>query len=202
MSPSIEADDLPDEWMTVHRDIPMTNPLLTMVHLGAVCEPSVVRDCLERGLIARLFTVEGIKKALARFGKSGRNGAGTLRAVLEDRAMGDERPDSLLESRMRSLLRRYDLPAPIFHYVVRDNGQFIAEVDFAYPDRRLAIEVDGWSAHGTPMAMSADFVRQNRLARLGWTVLRFTWAQVMREPDYVACGRPCSARGFGRLRSS
>jgi very-short-patch-repair endonuclease len=34
--------------------------------------------------------------------------------------------------------------------------------------------------------MSADFVRQNRLVPLGWTVLRFTWAQVMRDPAYVA----------------
>ena len=67
-----------------------------------------------------------------------------------------------------------------------DGATFVAEVDFAYPEIRVAIEVDGWSVHGTPEAMSADFVRQNMLLRLGWTVIRFTWAQVMREPGYVA----------------
>jgi very-short-patch-repair endonuclease len=34
--------------------------------------------------------------------------------------------------------------------------------------------------------MSADLARQNRLVTLGWTVLRFTWEQVVRRPGDVA----------------
>jgi hypothetical protein len=65
-------------------------------------------------------------------------------------------------------------------------GIFLAEVDFAYPDLRLAIEVDGFGVHGTPRAMAKDFVRQNGLVPYGWHVLRFTWRQVVREPEMVA----------------
>jgi very-short-patch-repair endonuclease len=180
------SNDLASDWLTVHNEIPTTNPLLTMLHLGAVCPPTVVRDCIERGLVARLFSIGGLEAALDRFGKSGRSGSGVLRLVLSERALGDQRTDSVFESRMATLLVRFGLPRAVFHFVVRENGRFVAELDFAYPELFIAIEVDGWSVHGTPEAMTADFVRQNVLARLGWTLIRFTWAQVVRQPDYVA----------------
>jgi len=62
---------------------------------------------------------------------------------------------------------------------------FLAEVDFGYPEIKLAIEVDGFKAHGTPRRMSKDFVSQNGLVPYGWHVLRFTWRQVVREPEMV-----------------
>jgi very-short-patch-repair endonuclease len=75
----------------------------------------------------------------------------------------------------------------VFHYAVyTPAGVFLAEVDFAYPEIKLAIEVDGFGVHGTPRAMAKDFVRQNGLVPYGWRVLRFTWRQVTREPGMVA----------------
>ena len=59
-------------------------------------------------------------------------------------------------------------------------------VDFAYVDRRIAIEVDGFGVHGTAAALSSDLARQNALVLQGWTVLRFTWKQVVTQPDKVA----------------
>ncbi len=59
-------------------------------------------------------------------------------------------------------------------------------MDFAYPEIKLAIEVDGFGVHGTPRAMAKDFVRQNGLVPHGWHVLRFTWRQVTRQPEMVA----------------
>jgi hypothetical protein len=60
------------------------------------------------------------------------------------------------------------------------------KIDFAYPDVLLAIEVDGYDPHGTRKAFDTDRARQNRLVLLGWTMLRFTWPQVVREPAKVA----------------
>jgi len=34
--------------------------------------------------------------------------------------------------------------------------------------------------------MGKDFVRQNGLVPYRWHVLRFTWDQVVRRPEYVA----------------
>jgi very-short-patch-repair endonuclease len=60
------------------------------------------------------------------------------------------------------------------------------EIDFAYPELLLAIEVDGYGPHSSRRAFQADRDRQNVLVGLGWTVLRFTWADVVKRPDHVA----------------
>lgn len=59
--------------------------------------------------------------------------------------------------------------------------------DLASARARLAVEVDGWSAHAQSVAFHADRRRQNDLVQGGWTVLRYTPAQLRdRIPTVVA----------------
>ncbi len=51
-------------------------------------------------------------------------------------------------------------------------------LDFAVEARKLAIEVDGISAHSDPATFHDDRDRQNALILAGWTVLRFTPWQI------------------------
>ena len=87
----------------------------------------------------------------------------------------------------------------MFQHEVRHGGRFVARADFAYPDRGLVVEVDGFESHASPRALQSDLHRQNELVALGWTVLRFTWADVVRRPERVASavrrvlGTPASA---------
>jgi len=180
--------DLAVEHTTVRRRIPVTNPLRTMVDLAAVLPPDEVEDALDAGLAyPSLFSVAAVEAIRERLARPGRTGSGVLRRVLEEREFGDAVSDSKLEKRMATLLRRAGLPPAVFHFVVlTPAGLLLAEVDFAYPAVKLAIEVDGFGVHGTPRAMSKDFVRQNGLVPYGWRVLRFTWRQVVREPEMVA----------------
>jgi very-short-patch-repair endonuclease len=60
------------------------------------------------------------------------------------------------------------------------------EVDFLWPDRRLNVETDGRSVHGTPIAFERDHRRDLDLELAGWHVLRFTWRQVVESPGRVA----------------
>ena len=107
--------------------------------------------------------------------------------MLAEREFGNDVSDSELEKRMGRVLENAGLPPAVFHHIVRTPaGLFLAEVDFAYPEVRLAIEVDGFNVHGTPRAMAKDFVRQNGLVPYGWHVLRFTWWQVTHEPGTVS----------------
>ena len=131
-------------------------------------------------------TVTGVESALDDVARKGRSGAGVLRQVLDERALGTARPDSLLESRMARLLRAHGLPPAVFQFEVHRNGRFVARLDFAYPAIRLAIEVDAFDSHSSPRALQHDLRRQNALVALGWTVLRFTWADVVRRPERVA----------------
>jgi very-short-patch-repair endonuclease len=181
------STDLTVEQVVRRHGIPVTNPLRTMVDLGAVLGPEEVEVALERGLVARLYTVAAIEHRLDALARSGRSGCGVLRRVLDDRALGVHRPDGLLEPRMARLLRDAGLPPARFQHVVKDGaGRFVARVDFAYPESRLAVEVDGWATHATREALQSDLERQNRLLGVGWTPVRFTWHDVVRRPTDVA----------------
>ena len=52
-------------------------------------------------------------------------------------------------------------------------------------ERRLVLEADSFAWHGSRRALRRDCRRYNRLVLLGYTVLRFTWEDVMRDPTYV-----------------
>lgn len=178
--------DLRAEHVSRRNGVPTTHPMRTLVDLGAVVSRRAVADALERALVARLCSVAAVEAMVFDVSQRGRNGVGVLRRIVDDRALRAASPDGLLEPRMARLFVRFELPAPTYQFVVTDGGVFVARVDFAYPELRIAIEVDGFAVHGAPDAMAADFVRQNRLLALGWTVLRFTWHQVVREPAKVA----------------
>ena len=57
-------------------------------------------------------------------------------------------------------------------------------VDFACPERKLVVEVDG-SQHGGDAGVADDAVRTRRLEQDGWTILRFWNDDVLRDIDNV-----------------
>jgi very-short-patch-repair endonuclease len=57
--------------------------------------------------------------------------------------------------------------------------------DFLWRAERLIVETDGWESHGTRKAFEDDRRRDRRLSVAGWTVVRFTWRDVEREPAEV-----------------
>ena len=72
------------------------------------------------------------------------------------------------------------------NYAVWWEGELIAVVDVALPAQRIALEVDGMAYHVDVDRFRRDRSRQNELVGLGWTVLRFTWADIVDRPGYVA----------------
>jgi len=180
------ATDLVDAHVSRRRGLPTANPLRTLVDLGAVLRPTLVEDALDRALERRLVTVHGVEATIEALARRGRRGVGVLRTIVDERALGRSRPDSLLEPRMARLLRAHTLPPFVFQHEVRHDGRFVARVDFADADLRIALEVDGFESHATPRALQSDLCRQNALVALGWTVLRFTWSDVVRRPEMVA----------------
>lgn len=173
--------------MSTVEHIPTTNPYLTLVQLGQVAEINVVALGLERALSSRLITITGVHRHLDELGRSGRNGAGVLRAVLESRALSDEASDSPLEEVGARIWRRFHVPPPEYHALVRnERGAVVAEPDFAYVELKFAIEFNGFTVHGNPRQMTADYERLADLEDLGWIVRSFTRYDAMKRPSYVA----------------
>ena len=93
---------------------------------------------------------------------------------------------SELEARFLDLIDQAALPRPLVNTTLdaRDYGR--PEVDFHWPDRRLIVETDGFETHGTRTAFVEDRRRDAALAAAGWNVVRFAWADVVREGPTVA----------------
>lgn len=56
-----------------------------------------------------------------------------------------------------------------------------AYADFAYPERKLVIEVLGYEWHGGKERWESDLTRSSELAALGWRILYITKRQLQRE---------------------
>jgi len=106
-----------------------------------------------------------------------------LRGVVQARRaldLSDPRAESPPESRLRVALREAGLSPVPQHVVLDAEGCFVARVDLALPESRLALEHDGKAVHDRAEAFVADRRRQNALVAAGWTVLRFTAADLRR----------------------
>ena len=90
------------------------------------------------------------------------------------------------ERQLHALLRSAGIRNWTANYAVWVDGDLIAVVDVAIPSRLLALEIDGMAYHVDVDRFRRDRWRQNHLVALGWTVLRFTWADLTERPDYVA----------------
>ena len=82
---------------------------------------------------------------------------------------------------MRSLCRRHRLPAPELNVYVGPD-----ELDFLWRPQRLIVETDGWETHRDRAAFEADRARDAELKLMGYEVVRFTYRQVLGEPERVA----------------
>ncbi len=62
---------------------------------------------------------------------------------------------------------------------------FWAKVDLADPELKIVIEAESFEFHGQRKQLLRDCRRYTELAARGWVVLRFSWDEVMFDPDYV-----------------
>ena len=168
------------------RRIPVTTPARTLLDLGAVAPAEVVESALEDALMRRLVTFRPLTDTRARLGRSGRNGAGVLRDLVEGRDPATAPPQSVLEDGLLRLLRQGRLPEPVRQHEVGG-----VRLDFAYPHVRLAIEADSRIWHGGRLDIQRNSDKGNVLVARGWRVLHFTSADVRRRPAYVV---DCVAR--------
>lgn len=67
---------------------------------------------------------------------------------------------------------------------MRDRGRFVSRVDLVYDAAKVAIEVEG-KDHLTPEQHRIDARQRNELQLLGYTILTFTYTDVVGDPSRV-----------------
>ena len=107
----------------------------------------------------------------------GRRGWSQARQLITAAA---DRADSAAERILKRLLREAGITGWVFGHPF---GPHL--LDLAFPDQRVAIEVDGWAWHVDVDRFRADRRKGNELTRAGWILLRFTWHDLVTRPAEV-----------------
>ncbi|MDA8301820.1 MAG: hypothetical protein M0005_09815 [Actinomycetota bacterium] len=170
--------------------LPVTSVRRTLIDLGQVADANLIERALESALRTGQATVQELEASLQ--AAPALRGTRALRSLLAARPPGQVPTASDAETLFVQLVRRAGLPPPQRQFVVRTpEGNF--RLDHAWPDVRVAIEIDGAATHASPAALARDLRRQNMillaLSLAGWVLLRFTWVDLVCEPDTSRCIR-------------
>ena len=181
-----ESKDLRTSDIVTVDGIPVTSAVRTVVGLGASAPEWAVERCLDAGLRKELFTAWQVRCFIARVARPGRNGVGVIRPLVEERIEWASLTDSDLEDLARSVIKSVECPMPETQYqLFKPNSDFVGRYDFAYPERMSIIEADSHGFHMDPVSFERDRVKQNEAQKLGWTVYRITWRQLIDDPESV-----------------
>jgi hypothetical protein len=165
--------------------VPTTSPARTLLDLAAVVDADALEIALDAALRDGLVRVPRVLWRLESLGGRGRSGSACLRALLEERQGATGRSESALETKALRLIRRAGLPEPAVQHRVRERRRIIARLDLAYPDRLIAVPLDGWRYHATRSVWQRDLASRAQLAAMGWRVVPLTWSDVVHRPADV-----------------
>jgi hypothetical protein len=154
--------------------IPVTAVPRTALDLAATLRNRQLLRLLERAEELRLFDLRHFEDLLAR--AHGHPGAGRLRRALDSyRPPPFTRSDT--ERRFLELVIAAGLPRPVTGFV--EAGY---ELDFYWPEKRFAVELDTYETHGSRQAFERDRLRQEDLKLEGVEMIRLTGRRLDREP--------------------
>lgn len=171
------TDRLEPQDVTRRDGIPVTTVPRTLLDLGAVTDLQVVRQATQDAVIRNLVQPEDLLCVLERVGRRGRRGTAALRDVVATSFL-DERLESRLAQELFEIILRCEVPPPVLQHEVRCVDGRLAELDFAWPDQRVAVEADGRLWHATTADFERDRARGNSITASGWALYRFGWADV------------------------
>jgi very-short-patch-repair endonuclease len=159
--------------------IPVTTVARTLVDLAGVVPRDHLVKAIKEAERQRVFDLTAVKAAMAR--TAGRRGPGhraLSEAIEEYVALGLSATHSFLEDVFLRRVRDAGLPRPSVNALVEG-----FQVDAVWRRRRVVVELDGWTDHGTRRGFEEDRERDALLTAAGWRVVRLTHRQVVRRPD-------------------
>src|SRR3546814_98267 len=138
-----ESTDL-DRCKIVDVDgIPTTETGRTLLDLARFVGPRRLLRNIEWCRRQELVDWPELFDVLAAHARRGRPGIRLLREAIAANSHRIEVADTDVELLVIALLREHGLPEPELHHRVYQGDRFVAELDLAYPARKIALECDG-----------------------------------------------------------
>ncbi|QBI19458.1 DUF559 domain-containing protein [Egibacter rhizosphaerae] len=172
---------LPAKDVCVVEGLRCTTGARTIIDLAATLSAEDVIALVDDAICARVTSRTWLH-ARATALSVGRSGVRTVARVTHTDAPGVFW--SWLERRFDQVVRAAALPPPVFNTPLPGHPHIV--VDALWLDPPLVVELDGLRFHGSPAQRRKDSARANEIALAGYPLLRFTWQDVVGEPQRVA----------------
>lgn len=173
----IRSMSLAPEDLGVHAGLRVTTPARTLADLAAVCSQDRLLEMVVRARQRELVETPDLAAQVATMRRA--PGIHRLRAAVE--LLDGERVDSLLERDVRRGIRASGLPAPAGAPLWLGSGPGRVQIDIAWPERRVGVEVDGFAYHRTADDLARDHRKANVAAAAGWVLLRVGYLRWRRD---------------------
>jgi very-short-patch-repair endonuclease len=111
-------------------------------------------------------------------------GRGRARAIALA-AMASRKPANPYESTLRAYAATIPGLEVQPQLPIRVSPTRVLHPDLADRSLRIVIEAESFAWHGETAALTRDCVRYNAFTLDGWIIVRFSWYQVMFDPEYV-----------------
>jgi very-short-patch-repair endonuclease len=158
--------------------IPVTSVARTLLDYSECVSSRVLDRAIEEAERRGIFDLAAVERLIER--TRGRRGRRLLSAAVAGyRAPAFVRSE--LERAFLDLCRDARLPAPTVNTFVAGS-----EVDMAWPEDSLVLELDGHEFHRTRAAFERDRIRDADLQLAGYRVLRVTHRRLLEAPADVA----------------
>lgn len=174
---------LPADERTLRDGIPLTSTGRTIFDCAATATSREIERMLNEAFVLGLPIKPSLPVLLARYPR--RRGAATVRSALLRFEGGATLTKSEVEERFFDFLDRNGFPRPLTNHDVTSHiGTH--NVDLCWPERRLIIEIDAPSTHGSRPRMLSDRRQDRALTLAGWTASRLMEDDLDDEPALVA----------------
>jgi hypothetical protein len=164
---------------TARNGIPVTTVARTLFDLAEGTDPTSLGRLWEEADKLHLLRIDAVAAAYER-GRSRHRARARIRPLLLE-ARYAERTRSALEDRFAAFCRHFELPPPAKNVLVLEK-----EVDAAWLDRKLLVELDSWEHHAHRAAFERDRKRDVALLIAGYRTARVTHRRLDSEAATLA----------------
>lgn len=174
--PGIEVYARRDVERIHHRRLPTTTVAQTLLDFAVTADVESMVRALAEADYRRVLDPSALRAICG----PGCVGSVTLKQALREHQPALAKTKSPLERAFRALCRNGGIPAYEVNHRVCG-----FKVDAFWPDVGVVVELDGIQGHATPAQMRRDRRRDLKLRAAGYIVVRYSYDQVMCEPDAV-----------------
>jgi very-short-patch-repair endonuclease len=161
---------------------PITSVQRTIVDLAGELESEALELALDSAQRRYKGFGDWLQTCVAGLNPQGTPGLTELKMLLELR--GNCVTDSALEVKVLRALRKAGLKPSETPVIVMDGDEYVIRLDFAWPDLKVALHVDGYRWHHQRERFDRDARQRSWLQKLGWQCITVT-ATTFREGAWL-----------------